>query len=200
MALPLHIFEPRYRRLVEDCLAGDRQFGVALIQSGVEVGGPAVPYPVGTSARITAVDRLPDGRFNIETVGQERFRLTQLHAGPDYLTGTVEAFPLTAAAEAQARRAAAALTPWLRRYLDLLARAAGTTLERRAIADSPEALAYIAAVIAQIPMAEKQQLLSIPAAADLLRRERVIYRREVSLLRAMLGRQQARGTSTFSPN
>ncbi|MCH8222137.1 MAG: LON peptidase substrate-binding domain-containing protein [Chloroflexi bacterium] len=53
--LPLRIFEPRYREMLKRCLDGDRRFGVALIKSGPEVGGPAEPHDVGTVARIERV-------------------------------------------------------------------------------------------------------------------------------------------------
>ena len=60
--LPLHVFEPRYRALVRDCLAGDREFGVVLIERGSEVGGGDVRVEVGTVARIVQVAEPPDGR------------------------------------------------------------------------------------------------------------------------------------------
>src|SRR6478672_4324189 len=60
--LPLHIFEPRYRALVKDCLAGDGEFGVVLIERGHEVGGGDVRFGVGTVARIVQTAELPDGR------------------------------------------------------------------------------------------------------------------------------------------
>lgn len=69
MALRLHIFEPRYRLMVADCLANGGLFGVVLIRSGREVGEPAVPHSVGTTAHISGAERLPDGRLNIEVFG-----------------------------------------------------------------------------------------------------------------------------------
>ena len=60
--LPLHVFEARYRRLVQDCLAGEPEFGVVLIDRGHEVGGGDVRREVGTVARILEVRELPDGR------------------------------------------------------------------------------------------------------------------------------------------
>jgi len=62
MRLPLHIFEPRYRVMIRACIDEERPFGVALIRSGEEVGGPAEPHGVGTTARITSHETLPDGR------------------------------------------------------------------------------------------------------------------------------------------
>ena len=57
MPLPLHIFEERYKRMIGRCLDGDRAFGVTLLKSGREVGGPAIPHEVGTIARIVQAGR-----------------------------------------------------------------------------------------------------------------------------------------------
>src|SRR4051812_9365869 len=61
--LPLHVFEPRYRALVEVCVAGDREFGVVLIERGNEVGGGDTRTSAGCVARIAEVRELPDGRY-----------------------------------------------------------------------------------------------------------------------------------------
>src|SRR5256885_14347474 len=75
--LPLHIFEPRYRALVKDALAGDGEFGVVLIERGQEVGGGDARFAVGTIARIVQTAELPDGRGLPDAVGTERFRGTE---------------------------------------------------------------------------------------------------------------------------
>jgi hypothetical protein len=75
--LPLHVFEPRYRQMVSDALAGDRMIGMVLLQPGYEADydrSPAV-YAVGCAGVITHVERLADGRFNIVLRGFERFRI-----------------------------------------------------------------------------------------------------------------------------
>src|SRR5258708_12580043 len=59
MLLPLHIFEPRYRLLVKRSIEKDEPFGIVLIKSGPEVGGPAEPHRVGTTAKIMASTPLP---------------------------------------------------------------------------------------------------------------------------------------------
>ena len=73
--LPLHIFEERYRALVETCLRGDGRFGVVLIERGYEVGGGDSRFGVGTVARIVEAARTPDGRYLLATVGTDRFRI-----------------------------------------------------------------------------------------------------------------------------
>jgi Lon protease-like protein len=75
--LPLHVFEPRYRALTEDCLAGDRCFGVVLIERGSEVGGGDVRVSVGTRATIADARELDDGRWLLGVIGVERVRVTE---------------------------------------------------------------------------------------------------------------------------
>jgi Lon protease-like protein len=75
--LPLHIFEMRYRLMVDAALNGDRIIGMVLLRPGWEAdyeGRPAV-YPIGCAGVITHAERLPDGRFNIVLRGMEKFRI-----------------------------------------------------------------------------------------------------------------------------
>src|SRR2546426_1423516 len=74
---PLHIFEPRYRQLLADCLATDRRFGVAYVPAERDAGGESLPRPgdVGGVALIRNTQGLPDGRSNILTVGERRVGL-----------------------------------------------------------------------------------------------------------------------------
>jgi hypothetical protein len=89
--LPLHIFEPRYRALVKDVLASDGEFGVVLIERGQEVGGGDVRFGVGTVARIVQSAELPDGRWLVDAVGTERFRITEWLPEDPYPLALVEA-------------------------------------------------------------------------------------------------------------
>jgi Lon protease-like protein len=74
--LPLHVFEPRYRALVQHCLAADEhEFGVVLIDRGHEVGGGDVRRPVGTVARMLQVAELEGGRYAVVAVGTRRIRV-----------------------------------------------------------------------------------------------------------------------------
>jgi uncharacterized protein len=81
--LPLHIFEPRYRQMVDDALKGDRIIGMVLLRPGWQgnyEGRPAV-YPMGCAGVITHAERLPDGRFNIVLRGMEKFRIEDEEGG-----------------------------------------------------------------------------------------------------------------------
>src|ERR671932_1191815 len=93
MRLPLHIFEERYKLMIGTCMVTDQTFGVALIRSGREVGGPAETYPTGTTARIIQMERLPEGRMNLVAVGVDRFRLLHRLEGEPYVRGLVQLLP-----------------------------------------------------------------------------------------------------------
>src|SRR3712207_3175982 len=88
--LPLHIFEPRYRRMLGDCLAGDRRFGIT--PAGSEDRMPD-PGTVGCIAEIRVNQELPDGRSNVIVYGGERFVLTRPVTDPaPYFVAMVQTF------------------------------------------------------------------------------------------------------------
>jgi Lon protease-like protein len=90
---PLHIFEPRYRQMTADALAGDRLLSIILLQPGWEgeyEGQPSL-HPIGCLGKIVADQRLDDGRYNLLLRGLRRVRL--LHEVPTdrlYRTARVE--------------------------------------------------------------------------------------------------------------
>lgn len=90
MLLPLHIFEPRYRLMLQRSLQADAPFGVVLIKTGVEVGGSAEPHLVGTTARVVGTTPLPGGRSFIIARGERRFEIDRIDAEREpYLVGEV---------------------------------------------------------------------------------------------------------------
>src|SRR6476661_3094275 len=93
--LPLHIFEPRYREMVADALAGDRIIGIVLLRPGWEPeyeGRPAV-YRIGCAGVVTNAERLPDGRYNIVLQGLEKFRVIDEDDSRSYRIAQVEGIP-----------------------------------------------------------------------------------------------------------
>jgi Lon protease-like protein len=92
--LPLHVFEPRYRALVRDCLYGDGAFGVVLITRGSEVGGGDQRTAVGTVARIGAALPSPDGRWMVAARGAHRFRVTEWLPDSPYPRALVQDIPV----------------------------------------------------------------------------------------------------------
>ena len=90
--LPLHIFEPRYREMVRDALAGDRIIGMVLLRDTRATAGEPVPpvYPIGCAGLITHRERLQDGRFNIVLRGLHKFRLLEEDHSRTYRRARVE--------------------------------------------------------------------------------------------------------------
>jgi hypothetical protein len=81
---PLHLFEPRYRQMTADALAGDRRIGMVVVppqHSAAMPGNPPV-YPIGCAGTICQDQKLPDGRYNIVLAGESRFRIVSEPAGP----------------------------------------------------------------------------------------------------------------------
>ena len=83
--IPLHIFEPRYRELIEECVANGTEFGFVLAT------GDGAVHEIGTRAAVLeVVEVMDDGRMNIVIEGRERFRLLELTSGRSFTTGVVE--------------------------------------------------------------------------------------------------------------
>ena len=159
-ALPLHVFEDRYKLMVQRCLDGDSRFGVVLIKSGPEVGGPADPHPIGTVAHITQVKQLDDGRMLLGVVGEERFRIEEMARTEPYLEAHVEILEedkatLDAAEDESIREAAV-------RYIRLLQGLRGGWSRNARMPGNPVALSYYIAGLLQVGPLEKQKLLEEP--------------------------------------
>jgi hypothetical protein len=90
MALPLRIFEERYKTMVRELLDSGGVFGVLLIREGEEVGGGATPYTIGTIARIEQCVPMDGGRFALTARGQKRFRLLRILPARPYPFGEIE--------------------------------------------------------------------------------------------------------------
>ncbi|MEM7253474.1 MAG: LON peptidase substrate-binding domain-containing protein [Pseudomonadota bacterium] len=154
--LPLRIFEARYLDMVSDCLRNDRVFGVCLIKDGVEVGKPAEPYSIGTTARITDWDRTDDGLLAITAFGESRFSVLSTRIQPDgLLVGECEPLPHGDVALPEEH------TPLAKLVIDLLERAPQlySTIDRH-----PADAHWVSCRLAELmplPMSVKQQFLEI---------------------------------------
>ena len=91
--LPLQIFEERYRLMLEHCLNADSKFGVVLIKRGLEVGGPATTYNIGTVARIVQVSPVREGRIFVSVYGMERFEISRVTQMEPYMEAQIETLP-----------------------------------------------------------------------------------------------------------
>lgn len=177
--LPLHVFEPRYRSMLDDCLAGDRRFGVVAIKAGQAESGCAEIYEVGTVARIESVTPLADGRSDITTRGLQRFRVEELVTGTPYLKARVQLLEETCAGP-QDHEHAAQLRELLVPYLASLG-APEELLSR--LPSEPDELAYLAAAALQTEVPEQQRLLELDSTSTRLATTLRMLRREACLMR-----------------
>ena len=168
-SLYLHIFEPRYRTMVEVCRENDEPFGVVLLREGEEVGMDQEPYMVGTAARIKDVFTYPDGRMDIHVQGEHRFRIRAIDrdAAP-FLVGRVEGLeeePWPDYGEADA------LLELARDRFEALVQAAlaGRQFNVRVeFPDDPVALSFAMANLIELEVRKKQLLLETTDTVDRL--------------------------------
>ena len=208
LVLPLQIFEERYRQLVADLLAGPepRQFGVIAIRHGRETGinGVSELYATGCTAIVQRVERHDDGRYDLITVGAERFRLLGIRDTGDeagsageggnegvtgkqerYLSGDIQLLPDEVGDEAEAAVVLPTVERAFRSYLGLLADRGGAQITIPELPDEPMLMSYLvaAAIVADLP--EKQRLLEEPDALRRLVSERRLLTREMQMLRSL---------------
>lgn len=177
--LPLHIFEPRYQRMLTDCLESDRRFGVVAIRSGHEVGECPEFFSVGTVAEIEDVRRFDDGRADITTRGVRRFRILETVGGGAYLRARVETLaeePVNGAVRQPASLLRELLNPYL---IDL---GAPEELLTR-LPEHAEELAWLAASAVQVDLPEQQRLLELDSVDDRIAATVRILRRETGIMR-----------------
>lgn len=196
MVLPLDVFEERYRLLVEDLLAlpdqQTRRFGVVAIRQGWEVGDgafgdlqPAL-YDVGCVAVVRAVSKRADGRFNVITVGTDRFQILKVHRDlSPYLQADVEWLP-GADTDSDTRPEADALADVVGqlflRYISQVATLHGTEIELPELPESPRALSYLVAAGALLTAEDRQELLVEGLTAARLAAQSHLLRRELTVL------------------
>ena len=205
LVLPLHIFEERYRQLVRDLLAGPepRRFGVIAIREGRETGvtGVSSLHDIGCTATVRQVEEHDDGRYELVTVGTDRFRLLRLNEGRPYLCAELEPLPEQTGDEAVAGLAARAVQDAFRGYLEALAARGATRISVPELPDEPVLLSYLVAASVIVDMPVKQALLAEPDAAARLAAERTLLARETTMLRTLPSTPAADlRYSPYSPN
>ncbi len=176
--LPLHVFEERYRRMLADCLSGDRRFGVVAIRSGCEVGDVPEIYDIGTVAEIESVTTLADGRSDITTRGVQRFRVRELLGEAPYLRAVIELL------DDVALNGEGEGTCELRELLYPYLASLGAPQELLScLPEEPERLAYLAAAAMQVDVADAQRLLELDRTDERLEATLQMLRRETRLMR-----------------
>jgi Lon protease-like protein len=189
LLLPLHVFEERYRQLVRDLLAGPepRRFGVIAIREGRETGagGILALHDIGCTATLRQISQLDDGRYDLVTVGTQRFLLTGVDDSRPYLRGEVDMLAEATGDENGAALAARSVQEAFRVYLGALAERGVTQVSVPDLPDDPVLLSYLVAASMIIELRDKQALLAEPDALHRLVTERMLLSREITMLRTL---------------
>ncbi|HET7041549.1 MAG TPA: LON peptidase substrate-binding domain-containing protein [Gemmatimonadales bacterium] len=155
--LPLHIFEPRYRQMLADCLETDRRFGITPLNADEK---PPTPGTVGCTAEIRVNQELPDGRSAIVVLGGERFVISRiLDEETPYYVGMVNPFdddPATAPDEERTAR----LREQFTRYAAHVRELSDVPPVDAELPDDPLALSFHAAAGVEVDPEIKQRLLA----------------------------------------
>ena len=185
-SMPLHVFEDRYKLMMQDCLDGDSRFGVVLIKAGSEVGEPAIPHSVGTVAQIAQVNRHEDGRILIGVTGRQRFKIKEIAQYRPYVAAQVELLedaPEATLPSEEMEEIREAVTEHIRLTIGLR----GGWIREARVPSDPVALSYLVARILMVGLPEKQALLEeestssrLEAGLRLLRREEEGRRKRVA--------------------
>ena len=169
---PLHIFEPRYRRLLADVRASNNLFGLSYFVPGAAPEDRPPEGHVGCATEVVEVQALPDGRSNIMTVGVARYRVAEyVERGDPYLVARVEFFgDEEEDAAVVARRAGEVREMFMR-----IARAMRTASDERGALpelpqDDPERLSFLVAAVVEMDAEAKQRLLETRSTSARLRR------------------------------
>ena len=190
MRLPLHIFEERYKAMIGDCIERDAPFGVVLIKEGPEVGGPAEPHRIGTSARISQVQRLEEGRMNLLALGERRFDLAEIVQEAPHMVGRV-AFKSEALGDVPVGLAGEVGNHY-EQFLKHIGTLAGSWNAPVQVPEDPLDLSFEAASTltssVELPQGIRQEILEVETAADRLARLLPLLQRANELIQEQLSK------------
>ena len=161
--MPLRIFEPRYRSMIELCLRGDGRFGVVLIERGSHVGGGDKRFDFGTMARIVEAARTPDGRYLLATVGTDRFRVKKWLTDDPYPRADIAVVDEPKRVDARAAEQRVAIERQLIRVLALGAELgyAAPPVDAVRLDEDPRRASFEAASLAPIGALDAYRLLQL---------------------------------------
>jgi Lon protease-like protein len=192
LVLPLHIFEPRYREMVQELLErpdeDDREFGIVAVRDGRDVAadGMAALYPVGTAAILRQAEQFDDGRFDIVTTGSRRFRLLEVDSRQPLLRAHVEY--LDDVSDPADALLAEQVTRRFRLYRGALSGQVpdavdwDDTEDDADLPDDPTVLSYLVTAAMLLPTDERQGLLAAATTGDRLVLARSLLGRETALI------------------
>jgi Lon protease-like protein len=179
----LHIFEERYKEMINRCVHESLPFGIVLATGVEDSAGRTETFPIGCTARISRVERLPDGKMNIEVVGEDRFRILDTHEQFSYRMGLTEPIEDEPADAEEVIPLADEVQKLLRDYLTRTLALHGQSTGDFELPDEPEQLSFTAAWVLPLDNPEKQDLLAGTDTGKRLTVAREVLLKEVTRLR-----------------
>jgi Lon protease-like protein len=165
--IPLHVFEPRYRALVADCLGGGGRFGVVLISHGSEVGGGDRRFDVGTVAAIEMAHPLPEEHFMVLARGLGRVRALRWLDDDPYPRALVEPWDCPPAQDGAALHRAELTVRRVRALLSELGEGPALVTDDP-VGDTPDEVAWRLCALAPVNPLDRQRLLEAPESSERL--------------------------------
>ena len=183
--LPLHIFEPRYRQMINECYKQQKPFGIVLARPESQ-SLPEEPHHIGTMAEIETLARLEDGRMNLIARGGQRFRVVGQHRKKPYLTGIVEVYEDRNEPQQTLREQGERARDLFTSYLNILLEVVGKEEVQFDLPEPPGELSHFIAYFLDLENDQKQALLELDSTIERLKSEIETLRREVPFMRQML--------------
>lgn len=167
---PLHIFEPRYRQLLSDCLAGDRRFGIQYVAETSPETAPRAGQ-IGCIAHVREAQALADGRSNIITEGERRYELLEwVPSDRPYRVALIEEFDDRDDDVPEAEAIATSVRRDFSRLFDALAILTDRSHVPMELPDDSAALSFHIAATLQLDPQTKVSLLGLRSTVTRLRR------------------------------
>ena len=182
MPLPLHIFEPRYRQLMEDHGDATPAFGVALIKGAREPGRDWEAHAVGTASTIVERRWRHDGRWDLVVEGQRRFRALHVDSSRAYDVATVEWLDDPAGDATEAGALLEVVSAQFQRYVSGVTRLTRRRFTGVDLVEDPVHASYDLASRLPLHTWERQRLLEAETAVERLTELSLIVERELALL------------------
>ncbi len=169
IVVPLHIFEDRYKQMVNACIDSQEAFGLILLREGAQEETEQTIHRVGTTSHVIEVERLDAGRLNILCQGQSRFRVSRFTQRTPYWKGHVEFFDDDAIEEERLVPLREQLATLYKQAFDLGVRLNAVTPGELRLPESPVDLSFMISYILDIEPAQKQKLLELNSTERRLR-------------------------------
>ena len=182
-SLPLHIFEPRYLKMITTCIENETPFGVILLKSGRAEGtDPVEIHRVGTTAQVFSANHKDDGTIDVQVAGRDRFEVVDIVRSQPRMKAEVRKLEWIRSNDAGVDDLTHDLTSRFTEYLELLLALTGQWVRSMDLPDTPTGLAEFVSAGLQVGNEIRQDLLQRTGVPDLIRRQLQILDAEIPRL------------------